>query len=71
MNTDGLQGINIAENGNQALEKSNLGGLFSNPPTYSTFIDGYYERFTPIQPLSDNIEFIQIVADPKVLYFII
>ena len=44
MNTEGLQGINLAQSDNYQLEHMHLNGLFTKPPTYTTFIDGYVER---------------------------
>ena len=52
MNSEGLQGISLSNPLDYELQHSSLNGLFQSPPTHTTFIDGYYERFTPKQPIS-------------------
>ena len=52
MNTGGLQGINYSEPPDHDLQLSSLNNLFESPPTPTTIIDGYWERFTPKQPIS-------------------
>ena len=36
--------ISYAETAENDIQQSSLSGLFKKPPTYTTFIDGYWER---------------------------